>query len=142
MDAVAIDPALAIAVPAPEDQGVVAGTIAVATILRLLAPVIAIAELLTTRIGPSGKLAPVPVTCRCCRSMSFNSTERATKQAKKSGCSVCSQRGRAEKSPFPARTAARQAALAAGADELVPKAELVTDLLPAIRRVTQANRSR
>jgi DNA-binding NarL/FixJ family response regulator len=29
----------------------------------------------------------------------------------------------------------RQAALAAGADDLVAKAELVTDLLPAIRRV-------
>jgi DNA-binding NarL/FixJ family response regulator len=36
----------------------------------------------------------------------------------------------------------RQAALAAGADGLVPKAELVTELLPAIRRVTQTNRSR
>jgi CheY-like chemotaxis protein len=35
----------------------------------------------------------------------------------------------------------RQAALAAGADDLVPKAELITDLLP-VRRVTQANRSR
>ena len=33
----------------------------------------------------------------------------------------------------------RQAALAAGADDLVPKAELTTELLPAIRRVTQAN---
>ena len=36
----------------------------------------------------------------------------------------------------------RQAALAAGADDLVRKAELTTDLLPAIRRVTQAKRSR
>jgi len=36
----------------------------------------------------------------------------------------------------------RQAALVAGADDLVRKAELITDLLPAIRRVTQANRSR
>jgi DNA-binding NarL/FixJ family response regulator len=36
----------------------------------------------------------------------------------------------------------RQAAMAAGADELVPKVELTTELLPAIRRVTQANRSR
>jgi DNA-binding NarL/FixJ family response regulator len=36
----------------------------------------------------------------------------------------------------------RQAALAAGADDVVPKAELITDLLPAIRRVTQANRSK
>ena len=35
----------------------------------------------------------------------------------------------------------RQAALAAGADDLVRKAEVVTDLLPAIRRVTQAKRS-
>jgi DNA-binding NarL/FixJ family response regulator len=33
----------------------------------------------------------------------------------------------------------RQAAMAAGADELVRKAELTTELLPAIRRVTQAN---
>ena len=39
-------------------------------------------------------------------------------------------------------TAYRQAALAAGADDLVRKAELVTDLLPAIRRVTQAKRPR
>ncbi len=31
----------------------------------------------------------------------------------------------------------RQAALAAGADDFVPKANLGTDLLPAIRRVTQ-----
>ena len=36
----------------------------------------------------------------------------------------------------------RQAALAAGADDLVRKAELITDLLPAVRRVTQAKRSR
>jgi two-component system NarL family response regulator len=36
----------------------------------------------------------------------------------------------------------RQAALAAGADDLVRKAELITKLLPAIRRVTQANQSR
>ena len=36
----------------------------------------------------------------------------------------------------------RQAAMAAGADDLVRKAELTTDLLPAIRRVTQGNRSR
>jgi DNA-binding NarL/FixJ family response regulator len=36
----------------------------------------------------------------------------------------------------------RQAALAAGADDLVLKAELTTELLPAIRRVTQINRSR
>jgi DNA-binding response OmpR family regulator len=36
----------------------------------------------------------------------------------------------------------RQAALAAGADDAVRKAELITDLLPAVRGVTQANRSR
>jgi DNA-binding NarL/FixJ family response regulator len=36
----------------------------------------------------------------------------------------------------------RRAAMAAGADDLVPKTELTTELLPAIRRVTQANRSR
>jgi CheY-like chemotaxis protein len=36
----------------------------------------------------------------------------------------------------------RQAAMAAGADDVVLKAELITDLLPAIRRVTQANRWR
>jgi DNA-binding NarL/FixJ family response regulator len=36
----------------------------------------------------------------------------------------------------------RQAALAAGADDVVPKAQLITGLLPAIRRVMQANRSR
>jgi DNA-binding NarL/FixJ family response regulator len=36
----------------------------------------------------------------------------------------------------------RQAAMAAGADDLVPKAELTAELLPAIRRVVQANRSR
>ena len=35
-----------------------------------------------------------------------------------------------------------QAAMAAGADDLVPKAELTTELLPAIRRVMQAKRSR
>jgi DNA-binding NarL/FixJ family response regulator len=34
----------------------------------------------------------------------------------------------------------RQAALAAGADEFVSKATLATDLLPAIRRVMQADR--
>ena len=33
----------------------------------------------------------------------------------------------------------RQAALAAGADDLVRKAELTTDLLPAIWRVMQAD---
>jgi DNA-binding NarL/FixJ family response regulator len=32
----------------------------------------------------------------------------------------------------------RQAVIAAGADDLVRKAELVTDLLPAIRRVMEA----
>jgi DNA-binding NarL/FixJ family response regulator len=36
----------------------------------------------------------------------------------------------------------RKAAMAAGADDVVLKAELTTELLPAIRRVTQANRSR
>jgi two-component system invasion response regulator UvrY len=36
----------------------------------------------------------------------------------------------------------RQAALAAGANDVVSKAELTSDLLPAIRRVTQANRFR
>ncbi len=36
----------------------------------------------------------------------------------------------------------RQAALAAGADDLVSKAALTTELLPAIRRVTQVSRSR
>jgi DNA-binding NarL/FixJ family response regulator len=36
----------------------------------------------------------------------------------------------------------RQAVMAAGADDVVPKAKLITDLLPAIRRVTQADRSR
>jgi DNA-binding NarL/FixJ family response regulator len=36
----------------------------------------------------------------------------------------------------------RQAALAAGADDVVRKAELITDLLPTIRRVTRASRSR
>jgi len=36
----------------------------------------------------------------------------------------------------------RQAAMAAGADDLVPKAELTTDLLPAIRRVTHVDLSR
>jgi DNA-binding NarL/FixJ family response regulator len=35
----------------------------------------------------------------------------------------------------------RKAAMAAGADDVVLKAELITDLLPAIRRVMQANRS-
>ena len=36
----------------------------------------------------------------------------------------------------------RQAAMAAGADDVVLKAKLISELLPAIRRVTQANRSR
>jgi DNA-binding NarL/FixJ family response regulator len=36
----------------------------------------------------------------------------------------------------------RQAALAAGADDVVPKAGVTTGLLPVIRRVTQAKRSR
>jgi len=36
----------------------------------------------------------------------------------------------------------RQAALAAGADDIVRKAELTTDLPPAIRRVMRVNRSR
>jgi len=35
----------------------------------------------------------------------------------------------------------RQAALAAGADDFVPKANLSTDLLPAIRRVVQAGQA-
>jgi hypothetical protein len=35
----------------------------------------------------------------------------------------------------------RQAALAAGADDLARKAELTTELLPVIRRVTRADRS-
>jgi len=36
----------------------------------------------------------------------------------------------------------RKAAALARTDDLVSRAELITDLLPAIRRVTQANRSR
>jgi two-component system response regulator NreC len=39
-------------------------------------------------------------------------------------------------------SASRKAAMAAGADDVVLKAELITDLLPAIRRVAQADRSR
>jgi len=39
-------------------------------------------------------------------------------------------------------TAYRQVALAADADDVVLKAALTTELLPAILRVTQANRSR
>ena len=35
----------------------------------------------------------------------------------------------------------RQAAMAAGADDIVPKAQLITGLLTAIRRVMQAKRS-
>ena len=38
-------------------------------------------------------------------------------------------------------SAYRQAALAAGADEVVSKADLTTDLLPAIRRVMQSGRA-
>jgi DNA-binding NarL/FixJ family response regulator len=41
-----------------------------------------------------------------------------------------------------AGNAYRQAAMAAGADDVVFKAKLITELLPAIRRVTQAKRSR
>jgi len=36
----------------------------------------------------------------------------------------------------------RQAMMAAGADDVLRKAALTTELLPAIRRVTQADRSR
>jgi DNA-binding response OmpR family regulator len=36
----------------------------------------------------------------------------------------------------------RQVALTAGADDLVHKADLATNLLPAIRRVVQSNRLR
>jgi DNA-binding response OmpR family regulator len=36
----------------------------------------------------------------------------------------------------------RKVAMATGADDVVRKAALTTELLPAIRRVTQANRSR
>ena len=36
----------------------------------------------------------------------------------------------------------RQAALAAGADEFVPKATLITELIPAIRRAAEASRLR
>ena len=39
-------------------------------------------------------------------------------------------------------TAYRRAALAAGADDVVSKAALITDLMPAIQRVTQAKLSR
>ena len=42
---------------------------------------------------------------------------------------------------LPSGKAYQQAALAGGADDLVRKAKLTTDLLLAIRRVTQANRS-
>jgi hypothetical protein len=54
VEAVAIDPALAVAVPAPESPGVTIGTMASTAFIWFLAPVVARAELLAVGIGPSG----------------------------------------------------------------------------------------
>jgi len=59
VEAVTIDPALAVAVPTPKGQGVVIGPVAVAAIFWFLAPVVAVAQLLAVRIGPGGELGPV-----------------------------------------------------------------------------------
>lgn len=59
VDAVAVYPALAVAVPTPEGQGVAIGTVAVTVLLGFLASVVAVAELLTARVGPGGEFASI-----------------------------------------------------------------------------------
>jgi hypothetical protein len=54
VDVVAVDPALAIAIPTPEGQGIVIGPVAVTTIFRLLASVVAVAQFLAVGISPGG----------------------------------------------------------------------------------------
>ena len=59
MEAVAVDPAVTIAVPAPKSPGVTEGAMAAAAILRFLATIVAVAELLAVRVGPSGQFAAI-----------------------------------------------------------------------------------
>ena len=59
VEAVAVDPAFAVRVPAPEGVGVAVGARTAAAVLRVLAPIVAGAELLAVGIGPGGELGPV-----------------------------------------------------------------------------------
>ena len=57
---VAVDPAMAVAVPAPKGVWVAIGSMAAAAFIRFLAPIVAAAELLAMGIGPGGQLGPIP----------------------------------------------------------------------------------
>jgi len=56
---VAVDPAIAVAVPAPKGVWVVIGSMAAAAFIRFLAPIVATAEFLAMGIGPGGQLGPI-----------------------------------------------------------------------------------
>lgn len=59
IEAVAVDPALTVAVPAPESERIAIGTQAGATLLWFLVPIVTGAKLFTVGIGPGGELAAV-----------------------------------------------------------------------------------
>ena len=59
VEAVAVDPAIAIAIPTPECARFAIGTRTGTAFMSLLAVVIAGAELLAVRIGPGGELGPI-----------------------------------------------------------------------------------
>jgi hypothetical protein len=59
VEAVTIDPAVATTVPAPQSQGVAISAVAVTAFFRLLAPIVAVAELPTVWVGPGRKLAAI-----------------------------------------------------------------------------------
>ena len=59
VETVAVDPALAVAVPAPQSQGITVGAKTRATVFWFLALIVTGTELLAVRIGPSRKFAAV-----------------------------------------------------------------------------------
>jgi hypothetical protein len=59
VEAVAVDPAFAVRVPAPEGVRVAVGPWTAATVLRVLAPIVAGAELLAVGIGPGRELGAI-----------------------------------------------------------------------------------
>ncbi|MBV7328288.1 hypothetical protein KFU94_08510 [Chloroflexi bacterium TSY] len=56
---VPIDPAMTVAVPAPEGVGVVVGAMAATAFVAFLTSIIALTQLLAVGIGPSGQFGAV-----------------------------------------------------------------------------------
>ena len=62
IEAMPIDPAFAVAIPAPARPGVMAAALTGTVFVRALAAVVTSTQLLAARVGPGGQLVPSPAT--------------------------------------------------------------------------------